>query len=150
MNPQESLNSTKADDPTSLKIRPRSERNARLARIARPRLVDRANKFFETYDGSHASFNAFTETHERFILAIRPEGRPADALGVSFVTCMYLAGPTFWSGMRLRCKSVEDINGALMYEVADLAAGFVVRCATIVSPTHNLTFADEWSRELAD
>lgn len=117
-------------------------------RIARLKLVARANEFFETCDGVDASFNAFTETHERFVLAIG-KNHQSEAFGISFVSCVYLAGPTFWTRVQLRCKSIEDSDGELLYEVTDVAAGFVVRCDTIVIPTYDLTFACEWSRQLA-
>lgn len=135
--------------PADLVVRPRAERSARLARMARPRLVAKANEFFETCDGSYASFNAFTDTHTRFVLAIRRQKPESQTLGISFVTCLYLAGPTFWTNTQLRCTSVEDADGALLYEVADRAAGFIVRCDTIVIPTYDLTFAHEWHRQLA-
>jgi len=137
-------------EPTSTPAtRPRPERADRLARIARPKLIARANEFFETCDGADASFNAFTETHGRFVLAIRPRSGQREEFGISFVACLYLAGPTFWSNAQLRCNSLEDSDGGLLYEVADEAAGFVVRCDTIVVPTHDLMFAYEWSRQLA-
>ncbi len=111
--------------------------------MARPKLVARANEFFETCDGADASFNAFTETHGRFILAIRPRSGQRETFGISFVTCLYLAGPTFWSNAQLRCRALKDSEGGLLYEVGDEAAGFVVRCDTIVVPTHDLAFAYE-------
>jgi hypothetical protein len=118
--------------------------------MARPRLVARANEFLETCDGSDASFGAFTDTHSRFVLAIRRRQPEGEALGISFVTCLYLAGPISWTNAQLRCTSVEDADGTLLYEVADRAAGFVVRCDSIVVPTYGLTFAHEWDRQLAD
>lgn len=135
--------------PADLVVRPRAERLARLARLARPRLVAAANEFFETCDGSDASFGAFTDTHSRFVLAVRRQNRDSESFGVSFVTCLYLAGPTFWSNAQLRCTFLEDADGALLYEVADQAAGFIVRCDTIVVPTYDLTFAHEWHRQPA-
>lgn len=117
--------------------------------MARPKPVGRANEFFQACDGADASFDAFTETHGRFILAIRPKDHQSEAFGIWFVTCLYLAGPTFWSNAQLRCRSLEESDGGLLYEVADEAAGFVVRCDSIVVPTHGLTFAKEWSRQLA-
>lgn len=117
--------------------------------MARPRLVARANEFFETCDGAHAFFSGFTDTHSRFVLAVRRQSRDSESLGISFVTCLYLAGPTFWSNAQLRCMSFEDADGALLYEVADQAAGFIVRCDAIVVPTYDLTFAHEWNRQLA-
>lgn len=53
----------RAEAIPALAIRPRPERAERLARMARPKLVARANEFFETCDGANASFNSFTETH---------------------------------------------------------------------------------------
>ena len=140
---------TQAAAPPLLVVRPRAERVARLAKMARPKLVARANEFFKTCDGSDATFNGYTETHSRFILAVRPTGRSSESFGISFVTCLYLAGPTFWSNAQLRCKAVEDSDGALLYEIADQAVGFTVRCDTIVVPAYGLTFAHEWSRQLA-
>jgi hypothetical protein len=118
--------------------------------MARPKLVAKANDFFETCDGSDASFGAFTNTHSRFVLAVRRQKPDSESLGISFVTCVYLAGPTAWTKMQLRCTSLEDADGALLYEIADRAVGFVVRCDTIVVPTYDLTFAHEWHRQLAD
>ena len=77
------------------------------------------------------------------------KNRDKESFGISFVPCTYLAGSTSWSNAQLRCKSLEDDDGTLLYEVTDEAAGFVVRCDTIVVPTYDLTFAREWSRELA-
>jgi hypothetical protein len=141
--------SEQARATSDLVIRPRAERAARLARLARPKLVASANQFFETCDGAHASFNAFIDTHSRFILAIYRQDRDSESFGISFVTCLYLAGPISWSHAQLRCRSCEDADGTLLYEVADEAVGFVVRCDTIVVPTYDLAFAHEWSRELA-
>lgn len=111
--------------------------------MARPRLIAKVNEFFETCDGSDASFGAFTNTHSRFVLAVRHQEPDGESLGISFVTCLYLAGPTAWTNLQLRCSFVEDADGALLYEVADRAVGFIVRCDTIVVPTHDLTFAHE-------
>lgn len=139
----------RAEAIPALAIRPRPERAERLARMARPKLVARANEFFETCDGANASFNAFTETHGRFVLAIHPTDREHKTFGISFVACLYLAGPTFWNNAQLRCRSLDDPNSGLLYEVADEAARFVVRCDSIVVPTLDLTFAYEWSLDLA-
>jgi len=136
--------------PADLVARPRAERSDRLARMARPKLVAKANEFFETCDGSDASFGAFTNTHSRFVLAVRRQKPVSESLGISFVTCVYLAGPTAWTNMQLRCTSLEDADGALLYEIADRAVGFIVRCDTIIVPTYDLTFAHEWHRQLAD
>jgi hypothetical protein len=138
-----------AEATTTSATRLRPERADRLAKMARPKLVARANEFFETCDGADASFNGFTETHCRFILAIRPRSGQREAFGISFVTCLYLSGPTFWSNAQLRCRSLEDSDGGLMYEVVDEAAGFVVRCDTIVVPTYDLMFAYELPRQFA-
>lgn len=136
MSPPESPPYARVD----LAVRPRAERADRLARTTRPKLVGRANDFLEACDGADASFNAFTETHGRFVLGIG-KSRQREAFGISFVTCVYLAGPTFWTNVQLRCKSIEDSESGLLYEVTDMAAGFVVRCDTIVVPTYDLTFA---------
>lgn len=124
-------------------VRPRSERAARIARLARPKLIARANEFLETCDGACASFNSFAEAHQRFILAISKKSEPSRAFGISFVTCLYLAGPTSWNNIRLRCTSLEDADGHLLYEISDVAAGFVVRSDSIVIPAYDLTFAYE-------
>lgn len=134
---------------TGLTVRPRPERDLRIARLVRPKLVARANAFFETCDGARASFNGFTNTHQRFTLEISEGHGTKDAFGIWFVTCLYLAGRTSWSDLRLRCTSIDDAGSNLLYEIADVAAGFVVRCDSIVVPTHDLTFAHEWSRKLA-
>lgn len=123
-----------------LVIRPRSERRRRLAMIQQPKLVAKADEFFQSCDGEYASFNAFTETHLRFILKIS-RTQQSEKFGISFAPCLYLAGPTFWSNARLRCKSIEDSEGQILFEVADEAVGFVVRCGAIIVPTFNLTLA---------
>ncbi len=107
-----------------------------------PKTIEAANKFLATLDGANVSFNDFVCSHQRFVLAIAPIPT-GEAFGLSFPSCLFLAGPTAWGNAKLRCKEVF-VDGFSCYETEDQVAGFVVRSASIVkNGEEGLVFGSE-------
>jgi hypothetical protein len=102
------------------------------------RAMDALEEFLKALDGSSVRFNSYHASHDRFILEVKPAN--GEAFGVHFAPCLYIAGPTSWENVRLRCGLVQ-VDGHFLYETRDEQAGFVVRSASIV--TEEITFGIE-------
>ncbi len=80
--------------------------------------------------GSAASFNAYSDDHDRFVLKLAKQDAQQGTVGIAFFYCSYLAGPSSWSAVNLVVHPALRDDGSPGYEVRDTAAGFVVRFAS--------------------
>lgn len=82
------------------------------------------------WSGGPASFNAYSDDHDRFILKLTHPIARQEPIGLTFFYCTYLAGPSSWGSATLTVRRASRDDGSPGYEVRDDAAGFVVRFAS--------------------
>jgi hypothetical protein len=79
--------------------------------------------------GGTVSFNAFHDDHDRLILKLVHPLGVKDAVGLALFYCSYVSGPVRWSNSELEPSVWVQPDGVAGLELADKAAGFIVRCA---------------------
>ena len=77
--------------------------------------------------GGSARFNAYRGDHDRLHLVLTHPTAQQEPVGLKFLACTYVAGPTSWRAVDLIVREAPLENGSPDYEVRDTAAGFVVR-----------------------
>lgn len=101
------------------------------------RTMEKLAAFLEQWSGSSAAFCDYTESHDRFSIALRRRDGSGDCTAIHFTNCLYICGPTRWTDCELKVKAIEVEEGVIGFEVADVRGGFVTRCGgiTVADPT---------------
>lgn len=92
--------------------------------------VDEFQQELNEWRGGAASFNAYSDDHDRFVLKLTKQDAEQEPVRIAFFYCSYLAGPTSWSSVNLVVHQAPRDDGSPGYEVRDTAAGFAVRFAS--------------------
>lgn len=56
--------------------------------------VDAFQQELNEWRGGAASFNAYSDEHDRFVLKLAKHGAQQEPIGIAFFYCSYLTGPS--------------------------------------------------------
>lgn len=94
----------------------------------RQRDLIKLNVFFSQWQGASAFMNRYVDDHDRLTIGLTRTGAPAESIGVSFMNCFFISGPTRWNSAQLICEVYGREDGYVGLEVQDARSGFVLRC----------------------
>jgi len=89
--------------------------------------VDAFQQCLFEWRGGSARFNAYRSDQGRLCLALTHPTARQGPVGLNFLVCTYVAGPTSWHAVDLIVREAPLEDGSPGYEVRDTVAGFVVR-----------------------
>lgn len=91
--------------------------------------LDKLNSYFEQWRGSDVYFGQYIYTEDRLIIVFERLENSRERIGISFLQCRYISGPTRWSDGNFECRLHELPEGEIGFETRDAGGGFVLRCA---------------------
>lgn len=94
------------------------------------RELDKLNAYLHRWQGATASFNYYVgDSDDRLTIVLERADNPRERIGVSFMHCLFLSGPTRWPQCDLQCEAWTLPDGWIGFEVRDAGSEFLLRCA---------------------
>lgn len=91
--------------------------------------LDKLNTYLGRWRGANASFGSYVDTEDRLIIVFERPENAREYIGICFLQCLFISGPTRWAKCNLKCQFCELEDGNVGFEVRDVGSGFALKCA---------------------
>ena len=91
--------------------------------------LDKVNAYLAKWIGANACINTYKYDCDRLVIGLIRPDNPLDLVGISFLYCEYIAGPTRWTNSNLQCELFKFKDNQIGVELKDSVNNFLLRCA---------------------